>query len=112
MIKAYTVTDDQEYAFSTVVFAETRGKARMIAQGTDACEDVDFIHIHARRVPQLDKCYRGLPEMDWFNPEDRLAMVRDADYSCSYEMLDRDLDCKNCSATQYCERYERIHSDE
>lgn len=110
-MKAYSVTDDQEYAYSTVVFAETRGQARMIAQHTDACEDVEFTHIRALRVPQLDKYYRGISEMDWKNDEDRIAMVRDANYSCSYEIWDEHLDCDNCPATQWCERYERINDN-
>lgn len=66
-MKAYTVKDRFDPLFSTVVFAETAGKARAIARYTDACEGLDFIDIRAKRVPAMDKFYRGKPEMDWYN---------------------------------------------
>lgn len=104
-MKAYTVKDNYDPLFSTVVFAETAGKARAIAQHTDACEDLDFIDIRAIRVPALDRFYRGKPEMDWYNAEDRIAMVRFADYECSSEMDDPE--CESCPAKEWCGRYER-----
>lgn len=107
-MKAWSVTDEDEYMFSTIVFAETRGKARVIAQRTDACEDVDFTRIRAIREPQLDKYYRGLPEMDWSDEDDRIAMVRDGGFSCSYEVDVTLKDCEECPAHEWCERYERM----
>ena len=53
-MKAWLVKDKDEY-YATVVFAETRGKARALAMHTDACEDVDFCDIEVRRKPQIDK---------------------------------------------------------
>lgn len=39
-MKAWVVTDKDSYeGGSTVVFAETRGKAKLKAQRTNACED-------------------------------------------------------------------------
>lgn len=106
-MKAWSVTDDEEYLYTTIVFAETRGQARVIARSTDACEDVDFIHIRALRRPQLDKYYRGEPEMDWNNDEDRIAMVKDGMY-CSYEVdVDQDK-CERCPAHRWCSRYEEV----
>ena len=107
-MKAYTVTDKREYMYSTVVFAETRGKAIALAMHTDACEDCEFTDILARRIPALDKYYRGRNEMDWFDAQDRIAMVRDGNYSCSYEVDVELKDCKECPAHECCERYERI----
>lgn len=104
-MKAWSVTDDEEYLYTTIVFAETRGQARVIARSTDACEDVDFIHIRALRRPQLDKYYRGEPEMDWNNDEDRIAMVKDGMY-CSYEVDLLPGECMACPAHKWCERYE------
>ena len=40
-MKAWRVRKEGRF-WATVVFAETRGKARAIARHTDACEDCDF----------------------------------------------------------------------
>ena len=58
-MKAWLVREKDEFC-ATVVFAETRGKARALAKYTDACEDCDFIDIEVRRVPQMDKYYKEL----------------------------------------------------
>lgn len=89
---------------ATVVFAETRGKARALAQCTDACEDADFIDIEVRRVPQLDNYDTGSKiEMDWYNPQDRLALVKE----CGFQCVDMEWDeCKTCSAKEYCDLYQ------
>ena len=106
-MKAYIITDLKGYAdYSTVVFAETSGKAKAIAITTDAFNDYEFTEISARRVPKLDKYYRGLDEMDWFDPNDRVALVRDANFSCSYEYELTDCECESCPAKQWCDRCE------
>ena len=89
---------------ATVVFAETRGKARSIAIETDACEDLDFCDIYIRRLPHMDKYYEeGKKEMDWYDEKDRIALVKD----CSFRCADVDMDwCEDCSAKQYCGLYE------
>lgn len=109
-MKAYIVQDRWDPLFATVVFAETAGKARAIARNTDACEDLDFIDISARRAPSLDLCYKGKEEMDWNDPEDRLDMVKLAGFECSGEIWDPD--CEPCPAKGWCGRYERDHDDE
>ena len=43
--------------------------------------------------------------MDWNNPYDRLAMVRDDGYHCNDDSFDPD-DCAKCSGKEYCSRYE------
>lgn len=103
-MKAYVVTDKNECVYSTVVFAETRGKAIALAQSTDACEDVPFTEISARRVPQMDKYYRGKSEMDWYNADDRIALCKEAGFSCSDEVLEPE--CEICPAKEYCDRYQ------
>ena len=66
-MKAWLARDKDEFC-ATVVFAETRGKAKVIAMHTKTCEDTDFIYIEVRREPQMDKYYtEGQKEMDWFN---------------------------------------------
>ena len=77
----------------------------------DACEDAEWIDVRVIRAPALDGAYRGLWEMDWFNAEDRVALVRDANFVCSYEMDYADCDCDQCPATEFCGRYESMHED-
>lgn len=103
-MKAYLVQDRWDPLFSTVVFAETAGKARALAQRTDVCEDLDFTDIRALREPALDSFYKGKWEMDWNNDEDRVAMVRFANFQCSLEV--EDPECYSCPAKDWCGRYE------
>ncbi len=105
-MKAYSCTDRTECVCSTVVFAETPGKARMIAQRTNACEDVEFTNIWVKRVPALDDAYRGRTEMDWMNDEDRIRMVRDADFECASDVDVSEEKCRACPAFQWCGRAE------
>ena len=106
-MKAYIVADKNgDSGYCTIVFGETRGKAIKNAMLTDACEGYEFTEIHARRVPALDSYYRGDYEMDWFNAEDRIAMVKEANMHCSCE-VDINMDkCIACPAHEWCERYE------
>ena len=103
-MKAWLVREKNEF-FATVVFAETRGKAKTRALATECCEDVHFCDIEVRRVPQLDKYYKyGKTEMDWFNPEDRLALVKECGFMCDYNSVQAE-DCTICSARGFCDRY-------
>ena len=105
-MKAWKVSYKNE-CYSTVVFAETRGKARSIAMRTECCEDVPFCDIDVCRMPQADKCYKaGKTEMDWFDPEDRLVLVRDCGYSCDPDCFDPEY-CASCSAKDFCGEYEQ-----
>lgn len=103
MHKAYCVTskwrDD-----ATVVFAESSGKAKATAMSTEACEDVDFVNIQVQRLPNMDKYYKpGKTEMDWNNPEERIALVKDAGFHCEYIEL---TECEQCPAREYCDEWE------
>lgn len=104
-MKAYRVEERHGvYDFATVVFAETRNKAKAIAVNTDCLEGVEYTDISATRIPALDRFYRGKKEMDWYDDEDKIAMVRYGNFTCSYEFDTED--CETCSAKQWCERYE------
>ena len=104
-IKAYKCWEDYE-GYSTVVFAETAGKARYVAMNSDTLgEDLTFKDVRVRRIPVLDGCYKGRREMDWFDPDDRLAMVKEAGYRCDDDGFDPD-ECVTCSSKEYCSRYE------
>lgn len=110
-MKAWIVSEKDEFS-ATVVFAETRGKARAIAMSTDACEDADFCNIEVRRVPHMDKYYtEGKKEMDWDNPKERIALVKECGFRCDYDYVDW-LDCKACAAVEYCKMYQDHTAEE
>lgn len=110
MIKAYRCREDYE-GYSTIIFAETAGKARYIAmQSGSLGEDNEFKDIFVRRIPALDGYYKGKNEMDWFDPNDRLAMVREAGYQCDDDGFDPE-DCERCSAQKYCAKWEEYEEE-
>lgn len=99
-MKAWIVREKDEFC-ETVVFAETRGKARSIAMQTEICEGADFCNIEVRRIPQMDKYYKeGKTEMDWCDDNDRIALVKECGFYCE------DIEsckCDECPAKIYCE---------
>lgn len=101
-MKAWLVRNEFDCC-ATVVFAETRGKARALARYTDTCEDIDFIDISVNRLPKADKYYKdGKTELDWYNPKDRIIFVKELGFNCN------DIDlyiCERCSAKEYCDTY-------
>ena len=106
-MKAYLIYDPNKFEpGSTVVFAETAGKARALGICTDIFEDYSFTEISVRRVPALDPFYRGLWEMDFDNAGDRVAMVRYANFQCLEEYTEYE-DCESCPAKEWCDGYER-----
>lgn len=105
-MKAWIVDDPIEAASAAVVFAETRGQAKVLAQSTDACEDMDFVDIRAVRAPELDLFYRGRKEMDWNDPDDRVAMVKYGGFRCDSETDVYKEKCEACPAHEWCDRYE------
>lgn len=111
-MKAWIVKEKDEFC-ATVVFAETRGKARSLAQHTEACEDVDFCDIEVSRRPELDKYYEeGKREMDWCNSKDRIALVKDGGFVCYPDYWEWE-DCEICPAKEYCDKYrDRIAESE
>lgn len=105
MMKAWLVREKDEFC-ATVVFAETRGKARALATHTEACEDANFCDIDVYRRPELDKYYvDGKKEMDWFNSKDRIALVKDGGFVCDPDYWEVE-DCEFCSARDYCDKYQ------
>ena len=103
-MKAWVVTDEDSYeGGSAVVFAETRGKAKILARSTSACEDAEFTRIRCRRMPEADKFYKGQQELDWYDEEARIFLVRDMGWYC---LNGKDSYCDNCSAKEYCPEWE------
>ena len=109
-MKAYSVSDrDGNLGYSYIVFAETRAKA--IKHALDYCDgsfdDCTWTDMRALRKPSLDKFYKGKAEMDWCDPDDRIAMVRYAGFECSYEINVTTDECEKCPAHEWCDRYDR-----
>ena len=99
-MKAHKAWDDyNSEGYSTVVFAESASKARAIAFHSEACEDARFVDIRVRRLPEMDKQYRGLDEVDWDCPEDRRALVALGWYCPEPEIWE----CESCPAKDVCE---------
>lgn len=102
-MKAWLVREKDEFS-ATIIFAETRGKAKSLALGTECLENADFCNVEAYRVPQMDKYYKeGKTEMDWLDPKDRVAMVKECDLTCEYIDLN---ECKTCAAREICSQWE------
>ena len=103
-MKAWLVREKGEFA-AEVVFAETRGKARALAQHTDCCEDLRFTDIEVYRKPQADKYYKeGKWHLDWCDPQDRIVLVKECGFVCTWEVFDIE-ECPYCSAKEYCDQY-------
>ena len=101
-MKAWFVQPKDE-PYAGIVFAETRGQARSMALSLDGFEDEQFTDIEARRAPYADKYYKeGKCYLDWDNPVERIALVKDCNFVCDLEWED----CESCSAKAYCDRYQ------
>lgn len=112
-IKAYSASDrNGDSGCSIVVFAETAGKAKAYAASNEAFDEYDFTDIRVNRRKELDCFYKGKREMDWLDDDDRIAMVRYANYECSSEIWHPGCERGECPAQQWCGRYERMRDDE
>lgn len=111
MMKAYIVREKDEFA-AAVVFAETPGKAKTLALRTDACEGSDFLNIEVRRIKEADKYYKpGKQELDWFNQEDRIAMVKDCGLTCIPDAHCAE-ECAACPAKDFCDDFIDMDAEE
>lgn len=109
-MKAWRVEDTESYEGGcTVVFAETRGKAHDLARHTDCCEDAEWCDIRVTRIPAMDKMWKpGKTEMNWLDPEDRIALVKE----CGFYCLDADREyCEKCPAAEWCDDYQDWKED-
>ena len=101
-MKAYQAWDAKRYEnYSTVVFAETAQKAKTVAMATDACEDAAFIDIRVKRLPEMDGHDRGRSEINWFDMDDRKAMV-----SLGWACLDTSWECDTCPCKPDCSHWQ------
>lgn len=90
---------------NVVVFAETREQARNVALSTGEYDNSRYIDMRVYRIQRMDKYYRrGKKIMDFSDPTDRLALVKDADFWCLEHTPET---CAECSAKEYCYVWER-----
>ncbi len=100
-LKCYMVSDNDK---SVIVFAASAGKARYAASCSeefDFAYSTDWMHLSVCRVREGDNEYRGHEFMDWFDPQDRIFMVKELNFACTDET---DLDCGSCPALEFCRR--------
>lgn len=70
----------------------------MISMGCDCCEGASYIEISVKRMKALDGLYKGIPEIDWYDPETRMLLVRDYGWSCT----ETSWECLFCAAKKHC----------
>ena len=87
---------------STIVFAENTTQAKLAAMACDCCEDAMYTDIRVRRLPEADALYKGTVEINWYDQETRVALVRDFGWSC----WETSWDCDTCEAKPYCHWHE------
>lgn len=102
-MKAYKAWDNASIENrSTIVFAENSREAKKVAFNCDVCEDADYIQVRVKRLPEADKLYKGKDEVDWWDMETRLALVKNFSWTCE----DTSYDCDTCTAKKYCSHWE------
>lgn len=108
-VKAYIASDKNgDAGVSIVVFAKTAGQARAYAANNDNFDNYSFTEMRVIRCKALDEFYKGKPEMDWLDDDDRVAMVRYANFECSCEVWHPECEHGECPAQRWCGRYERM----
>ena len=98
--KAYYVRIDNDEGYCTVVFAENRNKARVLAMGDDNFDSnyIKYTDIHPIRMPHADfftEKYPDLCRLDIDNPE-HARFLRDEGWwniNCSY--------CEECGLATF-----------
>ena len=100
-LKAYKAFE-KDSEFSTIVFAQNRTEAKLVAMNCDCCEYAAYVDIRVQRLPAADMLYKGRSEIDWDDPETRVALVRDFGWSC----LEPWWECDTCQAKPYCHWHE------
>ena len=109
MSKAWSFYECEE-SIIEIVFADTRGKARMYLKELDTFDNYRYIEISPRREKALDYLnHEDGYVMDWNKEEDKIALVKNIGVYC----LDADKDeCKECCAKEWCSKYEEYEEEE
>ena len=107
-MKAYKAWDETAVeTYMIIAFAENASEAKKIAFWSDELgDDVEWIGIRVKRVPELDHMAKGRSTMDWEDPEDRIALAK-LGWTCYPDYIDPD-DCRKCPAKDWCDYYNDI----
>ena len=106
-LKAYkTWIAGEENLGSVVVFAETAGQAKNL--GRDFLDCDFFVDVRVIRVKELDGAYSGHCALDWYQPDDRRALVS-VGWTCDPYLFD-EANCSECNCTDICEAYKEAHN--
>ena len=109
MSKAWSFYECEE-SIIEVVFADTRGKARMYLKELDTFDNYRYIDISPRREKELDYLdHEDGYVMDWNKEEDKIALVKNIGVYCLYS--DKD-ECKECYVREWCSKYEEYEEEE
>ena len=109
MSKAWSFYEEEE-GIVEVVFADTRTKARTYLKELDTFDNYRYIDISPRRKKSLDYLdHEDGYVMDWNKEDDRIAMVKDIGFYCSFP--DKE-ECKECCAKQWCSAYEEESNEQ
>lgn len=101
-MKAYRAWDSQAVEnYSTVVFANTAQEAKKVAFSTETCEDAKYTDIRVRRFPEMDDHDKGRSEIDWYDMEDRRALV-----ALGWSCLEMSWECDTCECKDICDQWE------
>lgn len=102
-MKAYLAWDNMDIdRVQTIVFAENEKDAKKIAFRSNVFEYADYIQVRVNRYPKADNLYKGRPEIDWYDDETRLYLVK----CCFWQCLDTSYECDTCVAKKYCGHWE------
>ena len=107
-MKAYMAWDtENDDGASTIVFAETAREAKKIAMWAEACEDAEYINIRVKREPLADSLYKGAHEIDWYDMQTRLVLVKELGWAC----FETSLGCDDCEAKKWCRHWEEVEKN-
>ena len=113
-MKAYYVRELYD-GWSVVVFAETAGQAKVEAMRSEYLGDpfdISYTSMRAKRMPKLDKSYRGHTVMEWdLDMQDRVDLYELAGYRCDPDYI-TDYFCEECQLTDRCNEYKKVFEDE
>lgn len=112
-MKAYIVTaGDRLERIATVIFAETASKAKTEALSSRDFTECIYTELRARRCPELDAYYKGKSEINWYDKEGRIALVKYAGLQCSPDVSDFEVGCEECAANEWCGRWQDREDNE
>lgn len=111
----YCFNNDSDEYETVVVFAESAGQAKVEAMRSEYLGDpfdISYTSMRAKRMPKLDKSYRGHTVMEFdLDMKDRIELYEIAGYRCDPDYI-TDYFCEECPLTDRCNEYKKMFEDE